>query len=408
MWLLLTAACVDRWPDTPGDPAPDGSGPVPLRWVRGYEGDTWEQAQAGLWWQLANLGALPPADGAGLSVARADADEVQFTLDLDAVGFPEAALPAVHDAVGFVAGTDEVAVFGGLDLGAFFLKTLYEPWHYYAITGACGARDDWTAAHLAPDPARYAITESLLVAGDRLDQYTPAPASPAAVAHLVEEGEGAIADGSFVPVETESIDILPNGMLRYAVYDDAGEVRPWGEASPAGQPGRCMWCHEDHLQPGLATNTGVEGYVATADFLAEIDAQTDAVAVLRAGLSTALVWDPPDAHEDGELFTETWLLPSPGRLAREWAVDEGRVRDALDAVGATWTAHPEYPDFGELVSRADAERAFAALLPTLDADADWPYAGTGTAFAPVETLPSAREPAEAPLVWGDPGALRCE
>ena len=273
--VLLLAACTQRWDGDEGGTAPTDAAedpgdvpslPVPLRWVRGYEGDTWESARAGIWWQLANLGAVPPADERAVSVVSATADEVRFTLDLEAVGFSEAALPPVADAVAFVATTDEHAFYGGLDLGAFFLRTLYEPWHYYAITGACGKDAAWSAAHLPPDPAAYAITESLLVDGERLDHYTEAPGSTAAIAHLVEEGIGAIADGSFEAVETESIDVLPNGMLRYAVYDEAGELAPWGQASPAGQPGRCLWCHEDHLQPGLASNPGAEGYVPTATF----------------------------------------------------------------------------------------------------------------------------------------------
>ncbi len=414
--VLLLAACVQRWEEadptetgTTGDPGTTApSFQVPLRWVRGHDADTWDSARAGIWWQLANLGAVPPVDEQAVSVLSVDEDEVRFTLDLEAVGFPEAALPAVADAVAFVATTEETALYGGLDLGAFFLRTLYEPWHYYAITGACGQDAAWEAAHLAEDPAAYAVTDSLLVKGDRLDHYTAPPASVAAIAHLVEEGTGSIADGTFEARETESIDVMPNGMLRYAVYDDAGDLAPWGEASPAGQPGRCLWCHEDHLQPGLASNAGAEGYVPAATFVADIAAQTDAVAALRAGLATAVYFDPPDAHEHGELLTETWLLPSPGRLAREWFLDETVVAEALTAAGVPTTTNPEYPSFGDLVTRDDANRVFAALLPGLVADPTHPFYGRPATFTPVATLPSAREPAEAPRVWGDADALGCD
>ncbi len=422
--LLLLIACVARWGETgPGDPV-DSSGTiptpvddsatlpdplvVPLRWVRGYEGDTWAAARTGVWWQLAHLGAVPPPDEPGLTVVSESEDEVRFTLDLAAVGFPEPALGAVTEAVAFVPTTDEQGLYGGLDLGAFFLRTLYEPWHYYRVTGACGTDAAWRAAHLAPDPAVYAITDSLLVDGDRLNQYTRAPSEMADIAHVAEEGPGSIADGTFAPIESESIDLLPNGMLRYAVYDASGVLQPWATASPAGQPGRCMWCHEDHLQRGLETNPGVEGYVQAAEFVADVDAQTAVIATLRAGLPTAVYADPVVAHAQGELLTETWLLPSPGRLAREWFVDEARVADALAAAAVPTTTDPEYPEFGALVTRADADRVFAELLPTLVADPAHPLYGKPAAYTPVETLPSAREAATAPLVWGDPATLPCD
>jgi len=406
--LLLLLACGDRTA-----PADDTSGTepgdlrVPLRWVRASDTDDWLQARAGLYWQLANLGAVPPRGDPGLLVLVADEDRVDFTLDLGAVGFPDAALPALAEAVAFVAETDEVALMGGLDTGAFFLRTLYEPWHYYAITGACAERDAWRELHLAPDPALYAITESWLVEGDRLDHYTAAPPEVADIAHFVEEGPGDIQEGSFDPVEGESIDVLPNGALRYAVYDEAGGLLPWGLHSPAGQPGRCLWCHEDHLQRGDKAN-GADGYVTAEVFLAEIDTQTAAIEALRASLDTDVWADPVADHEDGEILTEMWLHAPPGRLAREWYTDEATVQAALDAEGLTTSVNDEYPEVGPVVTRADAERVFDALLPVLAAEPGHPFEGWTGPYVPVETLPSAREPAEAPLDWGDPDQLRCE
>lgn len=381
---------------------------VPLRWVRAYDGDSWERARAGLWWQLGNLGALPPVGEPGILVQEQDADAVRFTLDLGQVGLSDDAEDALVAASAFVAEADEVRLFGGLDLGVYFLRTLYEPWTYYSVTGACGDVADWRQARTGGDPvAEYAITKSLLLAGDRLDAFTAHPAAVGGIAHLVAEGEGSIQRGTFVPGETESIDVMANGMLRYAVYADSGELAPWASLAAVGPPGRCMWCHEDHLQPGYASNPGAARYVPTEAFLRELDAQQAAVAALRSELQTVLVYDPPDAHEVGELLTETWLQPSPERLAREWGVGVDQVRAALAAAGAEGHANPEHPQLGDdLVHRAEADEALGIVLAELADDAGSPFGGQ-TSFSPVDALPSAREAADTPLTWGDPSALRC-
>lgn len=394
--LIFVAGCAEA-----DDPAV-----VPLRWVRAYDGDSWERARAGLWWQLGNLGALPPVGEPAIQVHEQDPDAVRFTLDLGQVGLSADASAALVEASAFVAETDEVRLFGGLDLGAYALRTLYEPWTYYVVTGACRDAADWREARTGGAPlAEYAITKSLLLDGDRLDAFTAHPAAVADIAHLVAEGEGSIHRGTFVPGETESIDVMPNGMLRYAVYDEGGELAPWARTAEVGQPGRCMWCHEDHLQPGYASNPGAPRYVPTEVFLRELDAQQAEVVALRAQLQTALVYDPPDAHEVGELLTETWLQPSPARLAREWGVGEDQVRAALAAVGAEGHANPEHPQLGgDLVHRAEADRAFAVLLVELGDEGAFRGAGS---FSPVEALPTARDAADAPLTWGAATSLRC-
>ena len=53
----------------------------------------------------------------------------------------------------------------------------------------------------------------------------------------------------------------------------------------------------------------------------------------------------------------------------------------------------EYPPFGHVITRSEADR----MLQERDAT-----------FSPLPTLPSAREPAAVPLVWGEPGELRCD
>ena len=136
--LLLACAAPDADSATPPGPAADLT--VRLRWLGGSpELTDWTTARAGLWWSLSALGALPPADEdlALVVIDQPSAGEVLFDLDLGAVGLPEAAFPAVAEAIAEIQAAPSLSRRGGVDVGRFLMRTLHEPWRYYAITGAC-------------------------------------------------------------------------------------------------------------------------------------------------------------------------------------------------------------------------------------------------------------------------------
>ncbi len=361
---------------------------VPLWWIPGADALTWDEARAGMWWGLSNLGAAPPADEGALTGIEQTDEGVTFTLDLGAAGFPPARLPAVAAALAPVRAA--AAIEGPVDLGRFLLATLYDPGRYYAITGACPTVEAWRAARQAPEPGLYAVTVSLLVEGHRLVELNPAPAPPASdpfasdplseLGWLASEGEGSLADGTFEALEFETVDVMPNGQQRFAVYDADGALRAAGAESRAGQPGKCMWCHELHVQRGTSTNPSAEGYLPYEAFEAEVEAAEALLATARAGTPSAVDW-AYDTHEWAEKLTLALLEPSPERVAREWGVSV----DTVHAEGLPTHPHGEFSEWGPLYDRADVDRARAdrepgwAPLPTppsdRDLDPDWPLDG---------------------------------
>lgn len=358
---------------------------VPLRWVAGAEGLLWDEARAGLWWALSNLGATPPADERPLLDVEEDEGEVTFSLDLSVAGFPEARLPAVEAAL--VPVRDVARAAGSVDLGRFLMATLYEPGRYYAITGACPTLEAWRDARQAPDPALYAVTLSQLVSGDRLVALNPTslpegeePTLPD-LGWLASEGEGSLAEGSFVPSEFETVDLMANGQQRFAVYDVDGALRAAGEASPAGQPGKCMWCHESTIQRGTSENPSAEGYLDYDAFVAEIVVAEALLAEVRSGAPSAVVWEY-ETHTWAERLTVEFLEPTPTRVAREWGVS---VESVLALALPTHT-NAEHPGWGSLYDRADVDAAAAdlgregpAALATPPSDREllpgWPLVG---------------------------------
>ncbi len=362
--LLPLAACA------PADEADDPL-VVDLAWYGDAPG-SWDEARAGLWWALSNLGAAP-TDEAALVVTE-EGDAVALTLDLAAVGFPEDRLPDVADAVAPVKAWSE----GPVDLGRFLMATLYEPGRYYAITGACATLGEWRAARQAAEPALYAVTVSQLVPGDRLVELNVAPTdgdvdgAVGSLAWLASEGEGSLEDASFAAHEFETVDVMANGQQRFAVYDGDGELRAAAALSAAGQPGKCMWCHEGNVQRGTPENPSAPGYLDHAAFVAEVEAAEAWMAAARA--TVPAVDFSAATHEWAEQLSVGFLEPSPERVALEWGVSVDEVR----AEGLPTHENAEYPDLGERYDRADVDAARARREP---------------GWAPLDTPSSDREAA---------------
>lgn len=331
--------------------------PAPYRWVRGYDGETAEMAEAGFRWALSLMGASDVSldwrgdeDGASVAVEGLDA-AVQAEVDAE-LG-------------------DERARFGGADLGRFLMRSLYEPARYYALVDAPDRWEDVAEPRLT-----YTVTTSLLTTSPRR-VHLPDRAGcvedcgPLVLTVAEQPGAGKAPHGR--PGERERVDVMPNGQQRFTVYDADG-VRIAASEGPAGGPGRCMWCHEDHLMPGVPDqNPAVPGSISGARFARALDGLSGELASLRA-MNPDVDWAHPEVHEQGELLAFTFLNPSAERLSREWGRDPDEVRDAL--TGLTPAVDAEFPDLGPLYARADVDAVLAPL---------W-----GEGWTPVGVAPSFR------------------
>ena len=408
LWWLLACAPGDELsgggtdaPVThpqPGDPhVEDGDAWTVqrLRWVRGYEKEDWERAQQGLWWSLAELGAVPPLVGHPIHVVSETEDEVVFDLDLLQCGLPAKALEAIRIATEDTLSSDESAIWGSIDLGRWIMRVVYEPWVYYGATGTCRNLDGWAAERLDPDPVTYGVTVSNLVKGKhRVVELNHLPGSIERLAFRTTEGTGSIVDGTFEPQEYEILDVLPNGVHHYAVYDLDGNLLPGGtpEVSPAGQPGRCMWCHESlWTQRGSDENVSPAPHMSYDDFLIEAE-QVDVVSdARRKQMNTIVRLADGDVHIWGEWLAEMFLHATPERLAREWHTTPAEVERILERLEILTVPSGEYPDLGDVAEREALDTHAQPILDELAAIDDHPFAGRSLSYEPVRTQPGARE-----------------
>ena len=372
--ILLAASCAPGATAPPGSGAPpDTASPardtatghpidrarlqVPVRFVPSDGGLTEARAIAGLAWALTHLGAAPPPDpGAWLPIEG----DTRW-LDLKAARLPQAAHEPAALALAPLRDSDEVAARGALDAGRLLARTLHEPWWYYALTGACLTLEDWRAAR-GPDPvATYGVTESLLVDTDRLIRFHPGPWSGLGdLSFEVETGPGAL-EGGAVPLEVEVIDLMASGQQRFALYGPDGRLLPAADPThvPAGQPAKCMWCHEGNLMSGTPDNPTTPPHASYADWISALGGMTDTLTAHRAATPAAFDWADPQVHTDAEWVVREFLLPTPDRVARELGWTEDEVQARIDAGALDAGPDPEWPDRGVVLRRSDID----ALMP---------------------------------------------
>ena len=378
MLLLSLTACHSPGTDS-SSASPTVSMTVTLRWTPESGGISQDEMIAGLAWSLSNLGALPPEEG-WLTTPRSERNSVVFDLDLARVGFDERALPAVTDAIAPLQSSDERAALGSVDVGRFLMRTLYSPWRYYSITGACETFAEWSDAVRAPDTETYGVTFSLLTEDDRLIELNAGPwSSIGAVGFVARSGPGVLYDPS-VSEEVEVIDLMSNGQQRYAVFDADGALVPAADPAiiAAGQPGKCMWCHEGSLMSGTPYNPTSRPHLSFPQWLHRINEMQGLLDAHRAGLQTAVDFTTYETHGYGERIVREFLKPTPQRIAAEWGISEEMLTDLIEEYGLELTLDEEYPSRGSTLSRVALDAVYVAELAE-------------PGFVPLTILPDDRE-----------------
>ena len=396
-WTLLLAACTlllaACGPAPSSPPTRVDLSPLPLAWPLDPHLSA-DQVRVGIDWDLSLLGALPPADGAHLSLVEQDGWLVG-ELDLAQAGFPAPSHAALTDALAELRDSEELALAGAVDPGRLLMLTLHEPWRYYAITGACGSVYGWRTARLVEEPDRYDVVTSLLAGGDRMVLLPPA-GTPVADLALAMGTDDIPFGEAWSPTEFEVVDLMDNGQQRFAAYDAHGDLVPHADPDvvPAGQPGRCQWCHEGNLMVGTPDNPSTDAAIPTAEWLSRMAAWQAELEAWRAGMATSVIFADRESHTQGERVVRDFLLPTVARAAAEWGLSEEEARALAQAEGLWLGADEEWPDRGEVLLREEVEAVWEAR--------------DGVARVPV--LEDAREPAEEEAYRGQEwaGWLPCE
>jgi len=353
---LLSGGCGDR-------PAPDDPGlSIELRWLRSYGRESRADVEAGLLWTLSFLGAALPEQGTDPLSWRGDV----VTLHLDHAGIDASLLPHWKRLLGALKASEEYRVMGGLDVGRFVALTLCSPNHYYALTGADTSYEKAYARHSFARE-RAAIVESAVSHGDRLVEIAEGHISD--IAFVAHEGTGSVTRDTFVPQERELLDVMANGQLRFALYDEDGALKRTADPvlTGAGKPSKCLWCHETALSRPFTGRTSVPGYVSLAEFEHRIASQMQELRDSRSKLASRIDFERAQDHTYAELLYITFYEPSAERVAHEWNMPVAQVREKL--AGLSTHTHHEFAFLGAQLYRrrdVDALMPYGVLEPPTD------------------------------------------
>ncbi len=293
-----------------------------LFYASNYKNDGWQNQRTGLLWALSYLGAALPKDS--LDKAIHWKDSTTFELDFKKLGFTTPALEAIALINDSLKNTAYYKRHQRMDLGYFITATIGSSWHYYKIVGMPARLSEFYTKHPAAGFKTFPLTQSSVASHHRVIRYASATANPCDWVFVAEEGDGSVMDGSFSASVLEVFDIMPNGQLRFGIYDKAGRLIA---ASPArlgnaGKPAKCLWCHEIVIQPLFRATDSISGRVSPTEFQNDVLENMLMLDKYRRGLKSDIDFENTQDHTQMELLYISYIEPSINRLAVEWNMPE--------------------------------------------------------------------------------------
>lgn len=319
---------------------------INLFFTRDYEGDSWENHRTGLIWALSYLGAELPKGSFDRSVSWMDS--VTFTLQLDKVGFNSDARKSLNKILGRLKKSGQYKKYNCLDMGALVSLTIGSSANYYEITGVPKTLSEFYGAHYFNRYSVFAVSHSAVGKHERILKYK-ASGPVTDWCFVAEEGAG-ILEGKIAGA-FEVYDVMPNGQLRFAVYDSKGNRLDGSPDSlgKAGKPAKCMWCHEINILPLYTSCEQVENYVSPHQFNADVAALTKRLEEYRKTLNSDIDFSKTQDHTKMELVYISYMQPGDLRLAQEWRVTMQEAQDRTSRMQKS--SYDEFPFLGKLVDR---------------------------------------------------------
>jgi hypothetical protein len=327
---------------------------INLRWVKSYDGENLENIQKGLFWSMAFAGAELPKEVAknGFVLKSKDVIEIDFSI----LGFDKNSQEKWQNLIEYAKNTEEYKKNNTIDLSRFLVFTVYSSWHYYQITGVSTNLGDSLKNTIKSNKlSAFAVTNSCVAKGHRLLKYQIEP-DILKSKFLAVEGKGSLIDSSFGADKFEVIDLMPNGQLRYAIYNIDGGLVPYSptDYGQAGKPAKCMWCHEGIISPLFTDNQEVRGFKKPAEFNQEMIQFQQILNAFRKSQPSVLTLESHKDHTFAELLYIGFMEPSIERLSVEWGVSVAAVKSKLKNL--TTHRHHEFDFLGELYDRKEVEK----------------------------------------------------
>lgn len=329
-----------------------GDNSINLSYTINYTKDTITNKLVGLKWTLSFLGAELRDSSFEKNAIVKEKQIIQ--LNYDKIGFNKEAIAALNQLCDSLKNTEEYLQKNSIDIGEFTSLTIGTSKHYYAITGVSKTLADFKLTHNFKKEVLFPVTQSSVSFHDRMIRMNT-DSLISNIAFIAEEGTGEIEKGNFVSKTFEVFDVMPNGQLRFAIYDENGHLV---DASPsnygeAGKPAKCLWCHEIVIQPLFKSSPAIKNYIDENKFHELILKQMTIINNYRTTLTSSIDFSKTQEHTYMELLYISYTEPSLQKLSQEWNIPLDKLKQLTK--NNQFHKYTEFPFLGELLYRSDVK-----------------------------------------------------
>ena len=316
---------------------------INLKWNKSYSDDTIDKSLIGLKWALSYMGATLPASNSGFSVAGN-----VITIDIKYLGFSNEAQQKLLKLSQKIKQSEEYQTNQNIDLGRYVTLLLGASEHYYEIIGTPNTLNAVLNQYTLLPQKGY-VNNSSVSLEHRIIQFSEQNGfNQLFLSEEVNPVSGEI-------YEYETIELLPNGQLRFGIFDTNGNRKNSADASHsnAGKPAKCMWCHESGINQMFNPQNDYSGYLSYADFQNTLISYRETNRTQKLALTDGVDFSQTQQHTLTELLYISFMEPSAERLSLEWNMPLAEVQTLLS--GLPTHVYDEFPFLGNLYYRNDIE-----------------------------------------------------
>lgn len=316
---------------------------INLKWNKAYSDDSIDKSLIGLKWALSYCGAILPTSTNGFIVT-----ENTITIDIKKLGFSENAVQKLLQLSTKIKTTSEYQNKNSIDLGRYVSLLIGASEHYYEIIGTPKTLNEVLNQYTLLPQKGY-VNNSAVSLEHRIIQFSEQNGfNQVFLSEEISPTTGEI-------FEYETIELLPNGQLRFGIFDVNGNRKPSADASHsnAGKPAKCMWCHESTINTLFTPQNDYSGYLTETELQNTLIGFRDSHHILKINLQNGVDFTQTQQHTLTELLYISFMEPSAERLSYEWNMSVSEVETLL----ANFSTHEytEFPFLGQLYYRNEIE-----------------------------------------------------
>lgn len=317
-----------------------------LKWNQSYPEDSLERQKAGLTWALSFLGSNISLDSTLTGITHTK--EV-IRLDVSKVGFPDKAMPHLQSLHTVIQNSEEYQIKGSIDLGRYVALTIGSPNHYYKIVDIPLQLVDLKSQYTFDTLTAY-INNSSISKIDREIQYS---INNNNYKRAFISAERDTITGEIQ--EFETVEVMTNGLSRFALYDIEGNLKVVGDegVTGAGKPAKCMWCHESGIQQLFRKQIDVKNHLSSGDFLDSLQRYNRELRVYQDRVWQDSLILNRRLHTEMEIAYISFMEPSVEQLTNEWQIPQEEVLKKVAHLKSH--RHHEFDFLGDLYHRKDID-----------------------------------------------------